>query len=452
MLKIPDKVRRRKTSILPANLATSLVSPKKTARLLSLPFMTDGFSRIQKLERELHLRQLQVQRLLQITQSINNNVAAEDLFLMYRGFLANELELKKMALFVRSSEQDDRWNCVTQLGLRDRECQVDIGEELHRYKRVGEPLRENAHPFLEHFNVIVPVLHKERPIAYVLVGDFAADHDMYERIQIITTITNVIAVAIENKRLFKRQLEQEKLEADLELGAQVQALLIPRVLPSQKRYELNPIYKPMNGVGGDYYDYLETDDDKLVFCIGDFSGKGVAAALLMANFQANFHTLIRQHTGLHDFIHRINDAVFQITDGDRFVTFFVAEYELTTGRLSYVNAGHPPAILVTEEGIELLSKGTMVLGSFPDLPTLEVGEVTIPDQALLVTYTDGLTDLQSPAGEYFDRNILYDFVGRKYGRSAAAFNLALLEKLEEFSGKTRFPDDMTILSCRFFRD
>lgn len=414
--------------------------------------MTDGFSRIQRLERELHLRQLQVQRLLQITQSINNNVAAADLFAMYQGFLANELELRKMALFVRSASKDDQWECVTQLGLKKSQCRVDISEELHQYKRVGEPIRTNAHPFFEHFNVIVPVLHKERPIAYVLVGDFAEEDDMYERIQIITTITNVIAVAIENKRLFKRQIEQERLEADLELGAQVQTLLIPKALPTAERYELSPIYKPVMGVGGDYYDYLETDDDKLVFCIGDFSGKGVSAALLMANFQANFHTLIRKHTEMCDFIRRINEAVFRITDGERFVTFFMAEYDLKTGMLRYVNAGHPPAVLVNEDGINLLSKGTMVLGSFPELPFLEMGEIKVPEQALLVTYTDGLTDLQSPAGEYFEEEILYDFAKRQYGRSAAGFNAALLEKLEDFRGNTSYPDDLTILSCRFFSE
>lgn len=414
--------------------------------------MTDGFSRIQRLERELHLRQLQVQRLLQITQSINNNVAASDLFLMYKGFLANELELRKMALFVRSAENDDQWECVTQLGLKKSQCRVNISEELHQYKRVGEPLKDTAHPFFDHFNVIVPVLHKERPIAYVLVGDFEEEDDMYERIQIITTITNVIAVAIENKRLFKRQIEQERLEADLELGAQVQALLIPKELPNKELYELSPIYKPVMGVGGDYYDYLETDDGKLYFCIGDFSGKGVSAALLMANFQANFHTLIRKNIELSEFITQINDAVFRITDGERFVTFFMAEYDLKSGKLSYVNAGHPPAVLVTEDGINLLSKGTMVLGSFPDLPFLEVGELFIPEQALLVTYTDGLTDLQSPAGEYFEEEILYNFARRQYGRSAADFNNVLIEKLEEFRGNTKYPDDLTILSCRFFRE
>lgn len=413
--------------------------------------MTNGFARVNKLERELHLRQLQVQRLLQITQAINNNVSAVDLFGMYRGFLQNELQLKKMALFVHGAS-GTKWECVTQLGMRMKDCQVDIAEELKRFKRPGETVRDNENPFLAGFELIVPVFHKEVPIAYVLIGEFDEEDDMYERVQIITTITNVIAVAIENKRLFKRQIEQERLEADLELGAQVQSLLIPDNLPSTDQYELSAIYQPMMGVGGDYYDYIEFKDGKLVFCIGDFSGKGVSAALLMANFQANFHTLIRKRMGLKEFITEINDSVFRITGGDRFVTFFVAEYDLKTGILNYVNAGHPPTVLVTDDGVTLLSKGTMVLGSFPELPMLEMGTVNIPDQALIVTYTDGLTDLQSPAGEYFEEEILYDFARRQYGRSANSFNQALKNKLEDFRGNTSFPDDLTILSCRVFNE
>jgi sigma-B regulation protein RsbU (phosphoserine phosphatase) len=273
---------------------------------------------------------------------------------------------------------------------------------------------------------------------------------MFERTQIITTITNVIAVAIENKRLFRRQLEQERLEADLDLGAKVQSMLIPKKLPNKDAYEISTIYRPKLGVGGDYYDYIEFDNGKLVFCIGDFTGKGVSAALLMANFQANFHTLIRKHTDLREFVSEINDAVYRITNGERFVTFFVAEYDVHRHTLRYVNAGHPPPVLIYEQGIKLLSEGTLVLGSIDELPMLEVGEVDLPTQALVVTYTDGLTDIQNPAGETFDEDILYQYCRRQHGRSADSFNRALNAKLDEFRQNTSYPDDLTVLTCRIF--
>ncbi|NJC28248.1 PP2C family protein-serine/threonine phosphatase [Neolewinella antarctica] len=415
--------------------------------------MIEEFERTKKLERELHLRQLQVRRLLQMTQAINNNVAAEDLFGMYRGFLRNELGVHRMALFVRDDVDDNQWNLATNIGLGGIDVPTeDMGATLSAYTRSGL-LQGKSHPFLHNFVHIVPVLHKERPIAYILVGTFEEDEDMFERIQIITTITNVIAVAIENKRLFRRQIEQERLEADLDLGAKVQQMLIPASFPVREEYEISTIYKPKLGVGGDYLDYTEfEDEDTLVFCIGDFTGKGVSAALLMANFQANFHTLINKRRNLYDFVREINSAVYRITNGERFVTFFVAEYNRKDNTLSYVNAGHPPAILVSENGIQLLDKGTLVLGSIDELPMLEVGKVQLPQQSLIVTYTDGLTDLQNPAGETLEEPLLHDFCRRQHGLSAKNFNDRLRRWLDEFRQGTEYPDDLTVLTCRIFHD
>ncbi len=415
--------------------------------------MSQPISRINRLERELHLRQLQVRRLLQMTQAINNNVSAEDLFHMYRAFLRQELGVNEMALFVRNSDHDEAWLMATSLGLEGVELQPgrEYGQELSQLKRMAT-ISEPDHPLFSHFEHVIPVLHKERPIAFVLIGTFTEDEDMYERVQIITTISNVIAVAIENKRLFRRQLEQERLEADLDLGAKVQGMLIPKNLPANDWYELSAIYRPKLGVGGDYFDFREFVDGKLVFCIGDFTGKGVSAALLMANFQANFHTLIRKRTDLHDFVTEINESVYRITDGERFVTFFVAEYDRENHQLRYVNAGHPPAVLVSENEFMLLSEGTTVLGSMDVLPMLNVGVVDLPPQALIITYTDGLTDLQSAAGETFDEEILYQFARRQYYRSAGEFNENLQAELERFRQDNDYPDDLTILTCRIFGD
>ena len=412
--------------------------------------MIQEADRTQKLEQELHLRQLQVRRLLQITQAINNNVAAEDLFDMYKSFLRAELGVRRMALFVRNADEDDVWELATGLELHGLpDPPEDVGTYLSKYTR-SELLLNSEHMFFDAFIHIVPVLHKERPIAYIVIGAFKEGDDMYERVQIITTITNVIAVAIENKRLFRRQLEQERLEADLDLGAKVQQMLIPDDFPVRDEYEISAIYKPKLGVGGDYLDYTEFEDDKLIFCIGDFTGKGVSAALLMANFQANFHTLIDKRTSLHDFVIELNSAVYRITEGERFVTFFVAEYDRRNHTLCYVNAGHPPAVLVTESGIQLLDKGTLVLGTIDELPYLEVGTVELPEQSLIVTYTDGLTDLQNPAGETLDEAALNQFCRRQHGVSARRFNERLQAWLDDFREGAEYPDDLTVLTCRIF--
>ena len=236
----------------------------------------------------------------------------------------------------------------------------------------------------------------------------------------------------------------------MELASEMQRMLIPKSLPSKECYELASIYKPHLGVGGDYFDFMEFEDGKIVFCIGDISGKGIAAALLMANFQANFHTLINKRTDLDQFIHDLNKSVNLITKGDRFITFFIAEYDINERTLKYVNAGHNPPVLVTEESVFLLNEGCTILGSFQELPRVDVGTFNISEEAVILTFTDGLTDLKNGNGEFLSEPVLYEFVKNHYAKSAANFNQLLMEQIEEFIGDQAYPDDFTVLTCKIF--
>ncbi len=416
--------------------------------MTDLSDMSRRFSRIEQLERELNLRQLQVNRLLMLTQAINNNVSADDLYSMYHSFLSWELGVKKMALFVRGTEEDP-WSCAAHIGVDEQQLTYDISEELASFTELVN-LDAVDHPFLSTFDLVIPVLHKSTAIAYVFIGGFEEDEDMYEKVQFITTITNIVAVAIENKRLFKRQLEQERLRREMELAGEMQRMLIPSQLPFKDCYEMASVYKPHLVVGGDYFDYLEFDDGKLAFCIGDISGKGVAAALLMANFQANFNTLINKRTPLKEFIIDLNLSVNLITGGERFITFFVAEFDRFTNVLRYINAGHNPPVLASENHVELLKEGCTILGSFTELPEIGVGEYQVTEPSLLLTYTDGLIDIQNAEGAYFDDELVKDFVQKHHNLSAAEFNHALQEELNAFKGDGQYPDDFTVLTTKFF--
>lgn len=399
-----------------------------------------------ELERELNLKQLQINSLLNITQAINDNVSVEGLFNMYKSFLSWEIGVKKMALYVL---KDGEWICAASIGINDKLLEIDISERLPTYTRLKN-IEESEHALISEFDVVIPVRHKNEAISYVFIGGFSEEDDMYSKVQFITTITNVIAVAIENKRLFKRQLEQERLKREMELASEMQRMLIPKQLPSKDCYELASIYKPHLGVGGDYFDFIEFEDGKIVFCVGDISGKGVAAALLMANFQANFHTLINKRTELDEFIRDLNTSVHLITQGERFITFFIAEYDINTRQLNYVNAGHNPPVLAANGELHLLNKGCTILGSFTELPAFEVGSLKVEEEAVILSFTDGLSDIRNKADEFLSDELIYDFVQNHYLLSASAFNNKLLEVIEKFKGEETYPDDFTVLTCKIF--
>lgn len=365
---------------------------------------------------------------------------------MYKSFLSWEIGVKKMALYVL---KDGEWICASSIGIPAELLRIDISEELPSYTRLKN-VEEEDHALISEFDVVIPVRHKNEAISYVFIGGFSEEEDMYSKVQFITTITNVIAVAIENKRLFKRQLEQERLKREMELASEMQRMLIPKNLPSKDCYELASIYKPHLGVGGDYFDFIEFEDGKIVFCVGDISGKGVAAALLMANFQANFHTLINKRTELDEFIRDLNTSVHLITQGERFITFFIAEYDINTRQLNYVNAGHNPPVLVANGELHLLKEGCTILGSFTELPSFKVGNLEVKEEAVILSFTDGLSDIKNRQDEFLSDELIYDFVQKHYLLPASSFNQKLLEVIEKFKGEETYPDDFTVLTCKIF--
>ncbi len=410
--------------------------------------------RIEHLERELHLKQLQINSLLNITQAINSNVKAEGLFSMYQSFLNWEMSITKMALFFRES---GRWTCVTSLGVDEELLDTNRSLDAEAFKFTAPSRVDDAvHEFLRQFDLVIPVLHKKEPIAYTFIGDLDENDDMYAKVQFITTITNMIAVAIENKRLVKRERREELLNREVELASEIQKSLVPSSLPSGEKYQLSSIYKPHLAVGGDYYDVIEFPDGKFAFCIADISGKGVGAAILMANFQANLHSLIHRFKGVNgerlalgELTTELNRAVNRVTKGDKYLTFFVGEFCLETRVLQYVNAGHVPPILMKNGGeITHLTTGSTVIGAFEELPFIDTGSVEIPEEAIIFNYTDGLTDVQNDDGEDFSEAKLLAFVRGHAHLSVKDFNTKLLEVVELFRGQQELPDDITVLTCK----
>jgi sigma-B regulation protein RsbU (phosphoserine phosphatase) len=229
-------------------------------------------------------------------------------------------------------------------------------------------------------------------------------------------------------------------------------MLFPAQLPNTELVKAQVTYVPHSRVGGDYYDLITKDAQKGYFCIADVSGKGMAAALLMSNFQAALRTLLRSNTDLETLIHQLNFTLFDITKGERFITFFIGEYDLATGTLRYVNAGHNPPFLCREStGVaEALEAGTTILGAFEALPFLEIGYRDDLQQYTIHLFTDGLTEAMNPEGEEFGEDRFRDFVEKNSFRHPDDFHQEFLLAIGQFSKQVPLHDDLTLLSLRFF--
>ncbi len=400
---------------------------------------------LEKLEKELSLKELQIKSLLTITQAINDNVSADGLFNMYRSFLSWEMGIEKMILFVKDTED---WTSASSINVNDKYV-PELIEECLKYKRL-HTIKEDNHAYLRLFDIVIPVFHKNNPISYALIGGIKDKDDIYNKIQFITTITNIIAVAIENKRLFKKQIKQERLNKELELAKEFQEMLIPENIPKSDFYEVDTFYKPHFNIGGDYIDFMKFSEERFAVVIADISGKGVAAALLMSNFQAMLQSLIFQYRDLETFVFALNQAVYRITKSDKFITFFIAEVDIQARTLKYINAGHCPPLIYNNGELEMLKTGSTVIGAFENLPFLQEHTFSLAKDALLFCFTDGLVDLRDDKGNFFDEERVKEFMLKNRKLSANKFNSALVEQLEEFKGEEEYVDDIAILTTKIY--
>ncbi|MBL7840195.1 MAG: PP2C family protein-serine/threonine phosphatase [Cyclobacteriaceae bacterium] len=394
------------------------------------------------------IKELELNALLEITQAINSNLPEESLYKIYNFTLRSNLNIEKLALFVL----DDEWDCKVSFGTKKRFNRADLLPEFKTIQDITH-LKNFKQCDFTVFDIIVPVAHKDKTLALVFVGGLdkrdAYSHD--DGIKFIQALSNIIIVAIENKKLARRQLEQEAFRKELEIASDVQQFLFPEKLPNTDLLKVEASYLPHDHIGGDYYDYIPINKNQFLICVADVSGKGIPAALMMSNFQASLRTLLRQTPNLTDIIEALNFQVLENTKGEKFITFFAAIYDIRLKTMVYVNSGHNPPILWTKkDGIRLLEEGSTVLGAMHPLPFLNEGFVTGLDDFLLFCYTDGLTETIDADGREYGVNRVIDYFSQPetYVKDLKTIHQDIIVSLDQFKGRMGYHDDITILSCR----
>lgn len=391
------------------------------------------------------IKELELNSLLEVTQAINNNVPEEYLYKIYNFTLRSNLKIKKLALFVL----DEVWNCKVNFGTQQSFTKTRLPDCFKDVKTVCRLQDFEETPFSE-FDLVMPVAHKENTLALVFIGDHSHESSN-DGLKFLQALSNIIIVAIENKKLARKQLEQEAFRKELEIASDVQQFLFPEKLPNTDLLNVEASYLPHDVIGGDYYDYIPINKNQFLLCIADVSGKGIPAALMMSNFQASLRTLLRQTPNLRDIIEALNFQVLENAKGEKFITFFACIYDISLKTLVYVNCGHNPPILCDRKnGIRLLEEGTTVLGAMHPLPFLNEGFITDLEQFRLFCYTDGLTETINEAGEEFgmERLMKYFHDDTTRVKDMRTIHNDIIVELDTFKGRNGYHDDITMVSCR----
>ncbi len=278
---------------------------------------------------------------------------------------------------------------------------------------------------------------------------YSFDRDI---MNVLTAFTDLVVVALENNRLIGQSIVRERLEQELMVAQQMQQKLLPQKLPESPEFDMSAISLPAYEVGGDYYDVMRLDENRLGLVIGDVSGKGVSAALYMAQVKGIFQSLCMQSRGAKDLLVKTNAALYGNIDRKAFVSLLYAILDLESGTLQYARAGHCPVLYLHGDAPSYLKPGGMGLGldhSARFVESIQEESIALHTDDLIILYTDGITEARSEEQEEFGYDRLARIVSQKRGEPTHALMHTIIHAVKSFTGGGAAEDDITLLLLRW---
>ncbi len=389
--------------------------------------------------------------LLEITNAINENLSVEKILETYRHILLEELKIGKVVVLAKTFE----WELILNSGSDKKEqFNIDVEKDLSEHEEITGTSSLNNKALLA-YDFIIPVYHDIKAIAYVLIGDVDEEKEgvspTIKHLRFIQTLTNIIFVAIENKRLYEESLKQERIKKEMELASKMQSMLIPDTdsFPENDDINIKSFYLPHFDVGGDYFDFEQLSEKDYFFCIADVSGKGISAALLMSNFQASLKAYLTTGIKLPELVRLLNVRVIDSAQGEKFITFFAGKYNSETRKLQYINAGHNAPFLydIKTEKIHELKDGCPGIGMLDEIPFINEGLFNVENPSKLICFTDGLAELENDNHEEIG---LAELEKCMSNNKPVNENFTCLQKtLNLKKGNPALFDDITILGIDF---
>lgn len=399
--------------------------------------------------------------------------------------IAESFEAENVAILVRDKSGDYACAASSSLDLKDSARKVTLSRESFIVKRLNglstplvlEPTeleawdrafanasasmrnaraQEHDSLILLRSHLLIQIRTKDQMVGILSLslrrGRFR--YGLADR-ETLTTIGEQLALVIENSRLAQRMVIQERLNRELALAAEVQRRLLPIQIPECFAVELSGFCEPARGVGGDYYDFISVDKNRVGIAIADVAGKGMPAALLMSTVQATLRSLTANGNGsahaadapLAQMVSKLNRLIFNSTYGQHYVTFFYAHFDQKSRSLTYVNAGHNPPLYLRSNGekrFRRLTAGGLIAGAFENCK-YEQETVQMQLDDLLFLYTDGLTEAMSPEGEEFGEPRLEELLSACAQLPAKEIRDEIVARVKKWCRGAGLYDDLTFV-------
>jgi len=292
----------------------------------------------------------------------------------------------------------------------------------------------------------VPLASGEEIFGMIYVDNPFHNRFREEDLKVLTTIASVASIKIEHERLIEERMEKRRMEEELKVASEIQMRLQPVAPPKIDGWDMTGVSFPCREIGGDYYDFIQCKNDPcLTVAVGDVSGKGTGAALLMSSLHAAVRAQAQTRRSISEVMAEINEYIFENSPSNKFLTLFYGTINPETGELKYSNGGHNPPILVRAAGDVLrLDKGGLPVGMMKGMVYQE-DSVGFNLGDVLVIYSDGITESVNEQDEEFEEERLIEVVRHNLNRSASGIRDRIDEALSRFVGTMAPVDDMTLM-------
>ena len=407
------------------------------------------FTELRRINRMLDRKVYELNTLFDLSKDFNVLVDRNEIIRIFKFAMLGQMLIRKFFFVL---EADNERNMMATSGISGNLSDDEL-EQLFSLNddlvEVDEQLKNDV-PFLANNNIkaVIGLQFQSERIAVVGVGKRANEEEYSSSdYNFLQSLGNLAVLSIQKTYLLEERIEKERMEEELNIAKSIQKGLLPDPIPHSDKLDISATNISSYQVGGDYFDILEAPEDRLLFAIGDVTGKGMPAALLMANLQAMLHVLLPVDISLGDATKRINDIIYQNTPNDKFITFFWGIFDPRTDKFRFVNAGHNPPVLLKSESdnIEELSEGGLILGAMSTITPYEEQVVSLKSNDILVFYTDGVTEAKNEdeTDEYGEER-LFTCIKQHREKSSKQIQDAIIEDIQSYS-KDIHTDDVTII-------
>jgi sigma-B regulation protein RsbU (phosphoserine phosphatase) len=409
---------------------------------------------LRQTNRRLDLKIQELNTLFELSKEFNAVLDAEKLVKLLIFSLMGQVGVSRYVVFLR--EGKSMKVAVSRLdGQFEDERFLKSLAEVDSPARISDIKKRNlqfVREKLESLGVkaIVPMQIQQELRGMLCLGEKMSREDYSVRdLEFLYSLGNLAIISLENARLFKEAIEKQRLEDELLIAREIQKGLLPSRLPEIPNFEIAATNISSKQVGGDYYDAISLGNSRYVIAIGDVSGKGTPASLLMANIQASIRALVPFDISMSELTKRVNDLMYENTSSDRFVTFFWGLLDAEKKGLTYVNAGHNHPYLVRSDGrMERLEKGGMILGIMSTLIPYEEETVYFNPGDSLVLFTDGVSEAMNKSAEEYGEPRLENVLQNTRERSAQEILDAIHQDVKKHTSDFPQSDDITLLVLR----